>query len=190
MGEYGALRGFSSVIVSIPDPNIKNVNDHLFSMNLDLAGGSKEIIYPGKVILSYDGEKGISKEELYRLKSKFISPEYRMVDSKYKYVKGIDVGVVTKESMASLDQELMSGFYETNGLIQEAQLELEKDEDLELHIFIDKSVLEIFVNDKLCLTHRIYPTRDDSQGIVLFTNGGEIRVPELNAWKLHPSNPW
>ncbi|MDX1702325.1 MAG: GH32 C-terminal domain-containing protein, partial [Melioribacteraceae bacterium] len=61
---------------------------------------------------------------------------------------------------------------------------------LDLHIFIDRSVLEVFVNNMLCLTHRIYPTREDSKGIVLFSNGGKIEVPELNAWKLHPSNPW
>jgi sucrose-6-phosphate hydrolase SacC (GH32 family) len=90
----------------------------------------------------------------------------------------------------SLDQNLMSGFYEANGLLQEADLELNEAEILELHIFIDRSVLEVFVNNKLCLTHRIYPTREDSQGVVLFSKGGEVEVPELQAWKLHPSNPW
>jgi len=50
--------------------------------------------------------------------------------------------------------------------------------------------MEIFVNNRLCLTHRIYPTRDDSQGIVLFSKGGCIKIPVFNAWKMHPSNPW
>ena len=90
----------------------------------------------------------------------------------------------------SIDPDLMNGFYEEYGLIQEADLELSEGETLDLHIFIDRSVLEVFVNDKLCLTHRIYPTREDSKGIVLFSKGGKIEVPELNAWKLHPSNPW
>jgi hypothetical protein len=37
---------------------------------------------------------------------------------------------------------------------------------------------------------RIYPTRDDSLGVVLFANGGSARVPTLQAWDMMPSNPY
>jgi sucrose-6-phosphate hydrolase SacC (GH32 family) len=93
-------------------------------------------------------------------------------------------------SKTSLDKELMGGYYEDHGYVQAADLELDSDEELDLRIFIDRSVLEVFVNKRLCLTHRIYPTRDDSQGVVLFSKGGNIEVPIINSWKMHPSNPW
>jgi beta-fructofuranosidase len=75
-------------------------------------------------------------------------------------------------------------------LIQEAVLNLASDESLELHVFIDKSVLEVFVNGKLCLTHKVYPSLVESKEIRLYSVGGKIDIAELNAWKMHPSNPW
>jgi beta-fructofuranosidase len=90
----------------------------------------------------------------------------------------------------SLDTELMGGFYENRGLLQEAGLKLKRDEALQFHIFIDHSVLEVFVNNRLCLTQRIYPTRDDSREIVLFSEEGLVEVPVFEAWRLHPTNPW
>jgi beta-fructofuranosidase len=93
-------------------------------------------------------------------------------------------------SKTSLDKSLMDWIYKWGGYIQEAKLELKSNETLNFHIFLDRSVMEVFVNNRLCLTHRIYPTRDDSKGIVLFAKGGKIKVTKFDAWKIHPSNPW
>ncbi len=38
---------------------------------------------------------------------------------------------------------------------------------LQLRVFVDHSVLEVFANGRACLTTRIYPTRPDSLGIGL-----------------------
>lgn len=43
--------------------------------------------------------------------------------------------------------------------IQEAPFELAAGEGLELRIFLDRSVLEVFANGRQCITQRIYPTR-------------------------------
>lgn len=93
-------------------------------------------------------------------------------------------------SRTSLDRSLMEWFYEKHNYKQEAEFKLKPNETLNFHIFLDRSVMEIFVNNRLCLTHRIYPTRDDSKGIILFSKGGSIKIPVFNAWKMHPSNPW
>ncbi len=37
---------------------------------------------------------------------------------------------------------------------------------------------------------RVYPSRRDSLGVVLFSKGGPARVTSLNAWELMPSNPY
>ena len=91
---------------------------------------------------------------------------------------------------SSLDADLMGGFYEQHGLLQQADFQLKRGESVNLNIFIDHSVLEVFVNKRLCLTQRIYPTRDDSHGIVLFAEGGSIDVPLIEAWRMFPTNPF
>lgn len=73
---------------------------------------------------------------------------------------------------------------------QEAPFEFPSGEDVKFHIFADRSIVEVFVNDRICLTQRIYPTRDDSKGIMLFANGGDMEVKALNFWQMQPSNPW
>jgi beta-fructofuranosidase len=91
-------------------------------------------------------------------------------------------------SKTSLDKSLMS--YRWQKDIQEANLILSPNELLKFHVFIDKSVLEVFMNGKLCLTHKVYPSLEASKEIKLYSIGGKIEVPVLNAWKMHPSNPW
>jgi len=93
-------------------------------------------------------------------------------------------------SKTSLDGNLMGERYEYFDYIQEADFELGSDELLNLHIFIDRSVLEIFVNGRLCLTHSVYPTREDSKSVILFSKGGKIKIPSFNSWEMFPSNPY
>jgi beta-fructofuranosidase len=73
---------------------------------------------------------------------------------------------------------------------QVAPFEINPGEKVNFHIFADRSIVEVFVNDRICVTQRIYPTRDDSQGIKLFAKGGDVKITELNAWKMQPANPW
>ncbi len=46
--------------------------------------------------------------------------------------------------------------------------------------------LEVFVNERQCLTQRLYPARKDSIGVKLFTRDGEMTVKLLEAWKMMP----
>jgi sucrose-6-phosphate hydrolase SacC (GH32 family) len=70
---------------------------------------------------------------------------------------------------------------------QIAPFKLAEEEPLKLHIFLDKSVLEVFVNSRLCLTQRIYPTRADSLGVSIFARGGEAALNSLDAWIVTPT---
>ncbi len=60
-------------------------------------------------------------------------------------------------------------------------------ESLKLHIFLDRSVMEVFANSRLCLTQRIYPTRGDSLGVSIFARGGEAFLDRLDAWIMMPT---
>ena len=73
---------------------------------------------------------------------------------------------------------------------QEAPFELAEGEPLRLHIFLDRSVLEVFANGRGCLTQRIYPTRADSLGMCIFACGGRSTLKSLDVWDMLPVNSW
>ena len=52
-----------------------------------------------------------------------------------------------------------------------------------LRVFLDGSALEIFVNDRETLTTRVYPSREDSDGLRLYAEGG-VRVNRLQVWEM------
>ncbi|MHC4643642.1 MAG: GH32 C-terminal domain-containing protein [Planctomycetota bacterium] len=66
--------------------------------------------------------------------------------------------------------------------------ELGAGESLKLQVFVDKSVVEVFANDRQAVMRRIYPTRTDSVGVKLFSKGGSATVRKLQAWDMMPSN--
>jgi beta-fructofuranosidase len=63
---------------------------------------------------------------------------------------------------------------------------LAEDETLKLQVFLDASVIEIFANDRACLTSRIYPSRPDSLGIGVFARGEKALLKALDVWDMRP----
>ena len=63
-------------------------------------------------------------------------------------------------------------------------LTLPEGEPLRLRVFIDRSVVEVFANDRQCLTLRAFPDRDDSIGVSAFARGGEARLTSCDAWQM------
>lgn len=65
-----------------------------------------------------------------------------------------------------------------------AQVAMAKGEPLNLRVFIDKSVVEVFVNGKQCVALRVYPGREDSVGVSLRAQGQEAQLRSLDAWQM------
>lgn len=69
-------------------------------------------------------------------------------------------------------------------------------ESIEMDVFVDGSLVEVYVNDRFALTSRIYPSREDSKGVALFPADGvdveysnmEVWDGLLNAWPDRPLN--
>lgn len=61
---------------------------------------------------------------------------------------------------------------------------LPEGESLRLHVFLDHSVIEVFANEQVCITGRVYPSRADSVGIALAAHGGGAQVNRLDVWEL------
>jgi len=109
--------------------------------------------------------------------------------------------VVVEKS--SLDESIKYKYYRSGGATrellprdkwyvkaQEAPFELADAENLKLRVFLDKSVIEVFANGRLCITQRIHPTRPDSKGLALFSRGGKVMVKSLKVWDMAPANSY
>lgn len=67
------------------------------------------------------------------------------------------------------------------GRLSEAPLALAKG-TFRLRVFIDRSVIEVFANDRICMTGRAYPTRDDAMGLALVSNKGTAMLRSMDIW--------
>jgi beta-fructofuranosidase len=85
--------------------------------------------------------------------------------------------LIVDRSRSSQDQAV-------DATLHAAPLTLEPDEPLRLHLFVDRSVLEVFANERVSITSRIYPTRLDSRGVALIVESGEVELVALDAWRL------
>ena len=62
--------------------------------------------------------------------------------------------------------------------------DLAADEPLKLRVFIDKSILEVFINGKQCIAMRVYPERDDSIGVSLRSQGKDAKLTSFVAYQM------
>lgn len=73
---------------------------------------------------------------------------------------------------------------------QKAPFVLKPGEKVNLRIFLDKSILEVFANGRQCITQVIYPTLKDAINIQVFSEDGPIRVEKVKGWQLFPAMQW
>jgi beta-fructofuranosidase len=57
-------------------------------------------------------------------------------------------------------------------------------------VFVDKSIVEIYANDRQAICRRVYPGRKDSLGVTLFVEDGKAKFKKIMAWEMMPSNPY
>ncbi len=75
-------------------------------------------------------------------------------------------------------------------VVERAPLALRDGEALELRVFVDKSIVEIYANERQAICRRVYPRRDDSLNVVLVSEGGDTTFASVRAWEMMPSNPY
>ena len=55
---------------------------------------------------------------------------------------------------------------------------------VELRVFVDRSVVEVFADGRHYLAKRIYPARSDSLDVGVFARGGRATVRSLDVWRM------
>lgn len=70
-----------------------------------------------------------------------------------------------------------------------APLELKRGEDIQLRIFVDRSIVEVFANDRQAVVKQ-HAYEPEDVGVCLFSEGGKMKVLEVKGWKMSASNSW
>ena len=73
--------------------------------------------------------------------------------------------------------------------IEDSGQEVGPYENLKLRIFIDKSVVEIFANEKLFMAGRVYPALENSTGVSIKATGRDAVLKSLEAWDMKAIMP-
>lgn len=60
-------------------------------------------------------------------------------------------------------------------------------ENLRLRVFLDRSMVEAYLNERKSLTSRVYPSRLDATGLALHAAPGD-RIVKLRVWRMGASN--
>lgn len=69
----------------------------------------------------------------------------------------------------------------------EAPFELKPGETLRLRVFLDRPMLEVFANNRQCVTAQIYPSSREALGVKAFACGGAAELRSGMAWKMAPA---
>ncbi len=69
---------------------------------------------------------------------------------------------------------------------QAGNLVLADGEPLQLRIFVDCSIIEIFANGRTCLTERTYTSRPENVGVALYAKGGSAKLKSLRVYEMKP----
>lgn len=100
-----------------------------------------------------------------------------------------DEGQVTSiffrsERQMVIDRTYSSRYEEATRDVRSALLALREEELSRLHLYVDRSVIELYANGHLCLTSRVYPQGMGSYQPRLFAEGGTVRLRRVEGWTL------
>ena len=90
------------------------------------------------------------------------------------------VSLSVEDGEVSIDTRESSGDSRISGGVFRGTLDLTESEPIQLRVFIDVSVIEVFVNDRTCLTARLYPTESDKGRLhISSTVAGRVDIWEM-----------
>jgi len=97
------------------------------------------------------------------------------------------ISVTARDSEFRLDTSHSSHDPDATGADDRMSVTLDPGAPVRLHIFVDVSIIEVILNDRYCLTARIYPVNNDDLRLhISSTVDGTIDIWEM-ATSVHPS---
>jgi beta-fructofuranosidase len=89
-----------------------------------------------------------------------------------------DAGLLSLDTRASSRSPLCPGS------LKEAPLAVKPGEPLEIRLFIDGSVLELYVGHRVVISSRFYPARMDSLHLCVRGEGAEVLLKGMKLWRM------
>lgn len=68
--------------------------------------------------------------------------------------------------------------------VKSGKLPEPKNGKIKMHVFVDGSVVEVFVNDGYAFTTRMFPEKKVSNNVEFFSEGGKATLESLDVWKM------
>jgi beta-fructofuranosidase len=129
--------------------------------------------------ISFMQERGMSTGRNYRFGEVATLQSDRSASPPNSVNRSVRESLISIETAySSLHPDVRSRGPETGSFL------LAKDELLKLRVFIDKSVVEVFVNGKQALSVRVYPSRKDATGVSLRSQGKDAVLQKMEAWQM------
>ncbi len=127
-----------------------------------------------------------SKEILKKIRSKHleIALNFELLDAESFGIK------LFNSDSKSIDQAESIGYDQSNNVLwsgkDKVNFILENNsKKLNLHIFIDNSIIEVFANHRESITGQIISKNNLPFAIDLFSTGGKVKVNSLDIWELN-----
>ena len=68
--------------------------------------------------------------------------------------------------------------------VEQANVYIPPNEPVEMRVFIDRSVIEVFVAGRQVVAVRVFPSREDSDGVSLLSVGADYVLQSFDAWQM------
>ena len=128
-----------------------------------------------RVLRSPDAEEYTSIR-FYRNRSKMVWDVYKAQNARWGDASMSALEVDTSSSTLSPDVAIHPA--------ESQELYLAPDEPIDLHVFVDKSIVEVFAGDKALISVRTYPSREDSRTVSVISKGVDA-VVSYEAWTMN-----
>lgn len=81
-------------------------------------------------------------------------------------------------------QSTLTAGFEESGIYSDVYDESVFGKPEKFQVFIDHSIISVFINDKAVFSNRIYPSRSDSTGLYLYSKGASTQFTKVEVYQL------
>ncbi len=173
-----------------PAGDIESIRGNCTKMPSFELPANQEILLDGISGNSYElqvdiDDQGASAIELNVLRSQLKEEFTRIIVYRERGVWSLAHRPFVKNTLVTLDNACSSVDETARARPPEtASVRLLSDESIRLRIFVDRSVVEVFINERRCVAERAYPVLEDSVGISLKAVGRAARIERLQHWEM------
>ncbi len=146
----------------------------------------KKMISPGKPLLLTSGKRQLEIEMEIALKD---AKQFGFIIGKHPEQKELTkIFYDVERKQFSADQTKSSLNKNIPLETRSGDYPLNPNEKLTIRLFIDGSVVEVFINNEAAFTTRIFPLYKESNQVELFTEGGTVVAEKITVWEMRSAN--